>query len=89
MLLILLAGTIVYAVYVVWGDAKLESVRNGRWFVVYLLVMAAISYLGDSNFGGTNVIPFGWDILVVGVVALVFYYWGVRRGVTYPPRNRI
>jgi hypothetical protein len=39
-----------------------------------------LSYLGGQEFGGQGVIPPGWDMLVVAVVGLVFYRWGVRSG---------
>ena len=83
MLLVLLAGVGVYAVFAARGEVGLESVRNGTWFVGYLLAMAAVSYLGDGSFGGTGAIPLGWDALVVSLVGLGFYYWGLRRGVPY------
>ncbi|MEI6000031.1 amino acid:proton symporter, partial [Paraburkholderia bengalensis] len=31
-------------------------------------------------FGGLGVLPYGWDMLVVIVFSLVFYYWGVHTG---------
>jgi len=83
MLAVMLAGTVIYAWYALRGRVSLESVRNGVWLVAYLVVMGALSYLGDVNFGGVGVLPFGWDMLVVAVVALGFYVWGVRRGTAY------
>jgi len=80
---VLLAGGLIYGFYVARGDASLASVRNGVWLLAYLVAMAAISFLGDGRFGGIGVIPFGWDFLVVAVVALGFYYWGCRRGIPY------
>jgi len=47
---------------------------------VYLLVMAALSYCGSSEFGGTNLLPYGVDMAVVAGVSLVFYYWGIQSG---------
>jgi hypothetical protein len=49
---------------------------------VYLVVLLAESYFGSSNFGApTNDIPYPWDLVVVIVVALGFYYWGVASGI--------
>ncbi len=42
--------------------------------------MAAVSYVGSTQFGGTGLLPYGWDLLLVAVVALAFYGWGVRSG---------
>ena len=80
---VLLAGAVVYGYYVVRGEVSLESVRSGVWLLAYLVTMAGLSYLGDPQFGGIGVIPFGWDFLAVAVVSLVFFVWGVRRGVPY------
>lgn len=57
-----------------------KQFRAGIWFITYLLFMAFVSYLGSSKFGGINAIPYGWDMLVVAIAALVFYSWGVRSG---------
>ncbi|MFB6131345.1 MAG: APC family permease [Salinigranum sp.] len=83
MLGVLLTGVAVYAYYVHRGTVGTYSLRHGVWLVAYLLAMAAVSYLGDPQFGGAGVLPFGWDFLVVAVVSLGFYYWGVRRAIPY------
>jgi amino acid transporter len=57
-----------------------RELGGALWLVVYLPVMALLSWLGGSEFGGMNIIPGGWDMAVVVVVALVFYVWGVRSG---------
>jgi hypothetical protein len=40
--------------------------------------MAVMSYLGSSGFGGQNYLSYPWDFVVIVVVALIFYQWGVR-----------
>ena len=54
--------------------------RGAWWLVLYLPTVALLSYIGSSNFGGLNLIPFGWDLLVVALVGLGFYYWGIKTG---------
>lgn len=39
--------------------------------------MTLISYLGQFQ-GGTDTIPFGWDLVVVAVWSLVVYYTAIR-----------
>jgi hypothetical protein len=39
--------------------------------------MALISYFGAEDFGGTNLIPFGWDILVVIAFSIAIYYYAM------------
>jgi hypothetical protein len=48
--------------------------------VVYLLCMMTISYLGSEKFGGLNVIPFGWDMVIITCLSLVFYSWAIKSG---------
>lgn len=57
--------------------------RFGAWLVAYLLAMALLSFLGDSHFGGIDLLASGWDIAAVVVVALALYGWGVRQGVAF------
>lgn len=52
----------------------------GLWLIVYLGWMVFISYIGSSKFGGLNIIPFGWDFIVIAISSLIFYYWGIHSG---------
>jgi amino acid transporter len=80
---ILMIGVLLYFAFVWRGTVGHESLRFGAWLVVYLAAMAALSYLGDSRFGGIDVLPWGWDLAAVTVVSLAIYYWGVRQGVAF------
>ena len=40
-------------------------------------MMTLISYLGQFQ-GGRNVIPFGWDLVVVAAWSLIVYYSAIR-----------
>jgi len=42
--------------------------------------MIVISYLGSEKFGGINVIPYVWDMLIIVCLSLVFYVWSVKNG---------
>ncbi|MCY1367699.1 hypothetical protein D9M69_546440 [compost metagenome] len=57
-----------------------RDLRAAAWLIGYLPAMAAVSYLGSQEFGGIGVLPEGWDMLVVAVLALAFYHLGVRSG---------
>ncbi|TCP29258.1 amino acid/polyamine/organocation transporter (APC superfamily) [Scopulibacillus darangshiensis] len=54
--------------------------KAGAWMICHLLWMVFLSFIGSEKFGGLNIIPFGWDFLVIAISALVFYYWGVHSG---------
>lgn len=62
-----------------------QSYKSSIWMVVYLLFMLAMSYYGSGVFGapanhGKGFIPYPWDLVVIAVVSLGFYYWGVASG---------
>lgn len=54
--------------------------KSGLWLVAYLVWMIVLSLFGSRAFGGRNVIPYGWDMVVVAVTSLAFYGWGIRSG---------
>ncbi|MFH8406964.1 APC family permease [Streptomyces sp. NPDC018019] len=79
-ILIMAVGLPVWAWYELrkpWAELK-PHLKAGAWMVAYLLVMACVSYMGGTEFGGKGYLPPGWDIVVVAVIGLVFYFWGVR-----------
>ncbi|SDV50411.1 APC family permease [Chitinasiproducens palmae] len=59
-----------------WG----ADLRSAWWLICYLPAMAVVSWSGSTSFGGRGYLPFGWDMVVVAVLALGFYYWGVGTG---------
>jgi len=62
-----------------WHDFG-RQMKGAWWLVVYLPVIALLSWGGSLTFGGKGYIPYGWDLVVVAVVGLVFYGWGVKSG---------
>lgn len=52
--------------------------RSGIWLVIYLIVMAFISFIGSKSFGGLGWMDTTWSMIVVSAVALLFYYWGLH-----------
>jgi amino acid transporter len=83
LLIALLVGVVLYFIFSAAMPEEIQkpdaaSVKAGIWLIVYLLVMLAMSYFGSKNFGApTNAIPYPWDLIVVIVLSLGFYYWGV------------
>jgi hypothetical protein len=59
-----------------WGN----DLKAAWWLIVYLPAMAAVSLIGSEEFGGRGLLPYGWDMALVAVMALVSYYWGVHTG---------
>jgi hypothetical protein len=52
------------------------GLKSGLWVAPYLLGLILISYLGA--FDGKNVIPFGWDFLVIALFSAGILYLAVK-----------
>ncbi len=68
-----------YQAKVGWHDFA-RQLAGAWWLIAYLPVIALVSCLGSKQFGGRDVIPFGWDLALVAVIGVGFYFWGVSAG---------
>jgi len=39
-----------------------------------------LSWGGSARFGGHDYLSFGWDLAVVALVGIAFFYWGIACG---------
>jgi amino acid transporter len=62
-----------------WHDFG-RQMQGAWWLVAYLPTIAALSWAGSNTFGGRNYIPYGWDLVLVGIVGVGFYFWGLKCG---------
>lgn len=62
-----------------WDDFR-RHLKGAWWLIVYLPVIALVSWAGSKTFGGHDYIPYGYDLAVVAVIGVVFYFWGVASG---------
>ena len=62
-----------------WHDFG-RQMKGAWWLVFYLITLAVVSRIGSAKFGGLDYIHYGWDLLVVAVIGLVFFLWGVQAG---------
>jgi amino acid transporter len=60
-----------------WPDIA-RQLRAGLWLIVFFPCMAVVSWLGSTKFGGLGYLSWGWDLVVVAALGLVFFVWGVR-----------
>ncbi len=51
------------------------GLKSAVWVIPYLGGLILISYLGA--FGGKNIIPFGWDFLVIAIFSILILYLAV------------
>jgi amino acid transporter len=66
-----------------WPDIA-RQLRGAWWLIAYLPVIAALSWAGSEKFGGRDYLKWGWDLVIVGVVGLVFFIWGTKSGWNTP-----
>jgi amino acid transporter len=52
------------------------GLKSALWMLPYLAGLSSISYLGA--FGGKNIIPFGWDFLVIAIFSMAILYLAVK-----------
>jgi amino acid transporter len=74
----ILIGLVVFITTCIVSKKPINSLglKSGLWMIPYLGGLVLISYLGA--FGGKQVIPFGWDFLVIAIFSMVFIRIAVR-----------
>jgi len=66
-----------------WRDFA-PQLRASWWLIVYLPAIALVSWAGSTRFGGHDYLQWGWDLVVVAALGLVFFVWGVKSGWSTP-----
>jgi amino acid transporter len=61
-----------------------QQLKSTWWLVVYYALMMVFSYLGDPSFGGNGTIAGPWDQIIVIVMSLITYNWGIRSAIPNP-----
>lgn len=71
-------GLVVFVVAAVRTRMSWQAMglQTGLWIIPYFTGLVLISYYGA--FGGKNVIPFGWDFLVIGLFSLVIMCLAIK-----------
>ncbi len=73
----LLIGLVFFTGAYLRGSLKIPSAhfKSASWMLPYFSGLVLISYLGA--FGGKQIIPFGWDFLVIGIFSMAILYLAV------------
>lgn len=77
-ILIIILGLPIYFFYeykMNWKNTK-KQIGGSLWIIIYLLVLALLSFIGSKEFKGMNFIHYPYDFLVITIVALAFYKLG-------------
>ncbi len=80
-IIVMVATLLYYAVAHFRHRFESGELAAGGWMVVYLVLVYAVSYVG--SFGGKGWLHGPWDSVVLGIVSLLVYTWGIRAGGTY------
>jgi amino acid transporter len=51
--------------------------RGGSWLWPYFIGLGVLSYLSPTDFGGTGLLPFGLDIVIVAAFSIGIYYYAM------------
>jgi len=83
MFIVLIVGLIYLAIYnfnylktLSYSEIK-NSFKNNLWLFVYFLGIGLISYIGAKEFGGINLLTFGYDYFILVTFALLIFEWGI------------
>ncbi|WP_440858180.1 APC family permease [Staphylococcus shinii] len=55
-----------------WKNTK-KQIGGSLWIILYLIVLAFLSFIGSKEFKGMNWIHYPYDFIVIIVIALIFY----------------
>ena len=55
-----------------------QQVKSSLWLIGFYVMTIGISYLG--SFGGIEALKTPWDVVVMSIMSLGVYYWGVYTG---------
>jgi hypothetical protein len=61
-----------------------QNFTNAIWYVIYMLILTLLTYIGQTAGGPTPILKFPWDMVTVTVLAIVFYIWGIYSGLPKP-----
>lgn len=58
-----------------WKNTK-KQIGGSLWIILYLIVLAALSFIGSKEFNGMDWIHYPYDFVVIIIIALIFYKFG-------------
>ncbi len=74
MLIAILVGYIVLSIYKMTKEGKELNLQwpKAWWVLFYIAMLGMVTFLGAFG-GGRNIIPFGWDFLVIAAISWLIY----------------
>lgn len=71
----LCAGLVLFLVSARYRDMGTLDLPSAAWLLPYFTGIGVISSLG--TFGGRGVIPFGWDVVIIAIFALIIFVYAI------------
>ena len=68
-----LGGSLVFLYQVFTSKGEKMGLKHSIWIPFYIIGLIVLSYIGGSQTGGTNLIPFPDDLYVVIIYAVIFW----------------
>lgn len=66
-----------YYEYKMKWEKTWDQFKGSLWLIIYLAVLSLISYIGSSQFNGNGFIYYPFDFILIIVLSIIFFYWGV------------
>ena len=87
--IILGLGLTVFMLGIVRRQFKInyKEFKSGMWIIPYLSGLILFSYLGA--YGGKNIVPFGWDFVLLGIFSLAIFYLAIRSRLAFTSEAEI
>lgn len=79
-ILALIVGLPIYYMHFKKNQVNPAHVKAAMWMIANIVGIGILSYFG--TFGGSKLIPSPVDSIVVAVISIVCFYWGVSSGLT-------
>lgn len=77
---VILVGLVMYFYFHLKNGYSKKHVTSGMWLVAGLIIIPIESYIGPASYGGLNIVPFGWDFLMIAVTGILLYLWSQYSG---------
>ncbi|MEB8070954.1 APC family permease [Staphylococcus xylosus] len=58
-----------------WKNTK-KQIGGSLWIILYLIVLATLSFIGSKEFNGMDWVHYPYDFVVIIIIALMFYKFG-------------
>lgn len=82
---------VVFVIYLLIGKALpihhvsfAQAVKSSIWIIAYYVVLFFVSMLGDKAFGGTGLLKTPVDQIIIVIISLIAYYWGIASALPSP-----